>query len=75
VHFSYAVLVNIPMPTLRRILKYTPAIVMGLLAMTWVVSWFALRGFCFRLGDLYIALGNGKGCVLFDAFTVEASAP
>jgi hypothetical protein len=28
------------MPTLRRILKYTPAVVMGLLVVAWVLSWF-----------------------------------
>jgi hypothetical protein len=28
------------MPTLYRILKYTPAVVLGLLVVAWVVSWF-----------------------------------
>jgi hypothetical protein len=32
------------MPTLRRILKYMPAVVLGLLVVAWVVSWFAYTG-------------------------------
>jgi hypothetical protein len=28
------------MLTLRRVLKYTPAVVLGLLVVAWVVSWF-----------------------------------
>jgi hypothetical protein len=32
------------MPTLHRILKYTPAVVLGLLVVAWVVSWFCQFG-------------------------------
>ena len=34
------------MPTRRRILKYTPAVVMALLTAAWVVSCFAMFGCC-----------------------------
>jgi len=35
------------MPTLRHILKYTPAVVLGLLILAWVMSCFAMFGCCF----------------------------
>jgi hypothetical protein len=37
------------MPTLRFILKYTPAVVMGLLVVAWVVSVFTNFGMSFNL--------------------------
>jgi hypothetical protein len=36
------------MPVLRRILKYTPAVVLGLLVVAWVVSRFGMFGWSLR---------------------------
>ena len=61
------------MPTLRRILKYTPAVLLGLLAVAWVTSCFAMFGFSFdvshrdRRGNQYqqlqIAFRGGSAYV------------
>jgi hypothetical protein len=44
-HASHSAIAKLPaynarMPTLRRILKYTPAAVFGVLVVAWVASWF-----------------------------------
>jgi hypothetical protein len=38
------------MSTFRRILKYTPAVVLGLLVVAWVVSWFGIPRVTIEIG-------------------------
>jgi len=51
------------MPLLRRILKYTPAVVFGLLVVAWVVSWFGLAAVRVRMSQCDIVVGSGYGAV------------
>jgi hypothetical protein len=46
------------MPILRRILKYTPAVVMGLLILTWVASWFAYWSVQLRFAGRDLTVGS-----------------
>ena len=57
--------------TLPRILKYTPAVVLGLLLVAWVVSWFGLAGYCLRSGRCYVALGQDRGSAVLDALSMK----
>jgi hypothetical protein len=50
------------MATLRRILKYTPAVVLGLLVLAWVASCFA--SFTLRVGLIEIALSQAMVVVI-----------
>jgi hypothetical protein len=51
------------MPTLRRILKYAPAVVMGLLVVAWVVSLVAMFGGNYRYGNCEIGGGVTRGTI------------
>jgi hypothetical protein len=48
--------------TLRRILKYTPAVVLGLLVVAWVVSWFGelQHRTCWGYADVWFVAGRGS---------------
>jgi hypothetical protein len=54
------------MPTLRRILKYTPAVVMGLLVVAWVVNDF--RGVGYSNKAWTWEAGEGAGDALMESF-------
>jgi hypothetical protein len=56
------------MPTLRRILKYTPVVVMGLLVVAWVVSWFGVTASqtAIRQHNAYFASWQGTLYLGFD---------
>jgi hypothetical protein len=52
-----------PVPTLRRILKYTPVVVLGLLVVAWVVSSPLLVGYAvlyqpFEVAELRVDSGD-----------------
>jgi hypothetical protein len=54
---------NAFMPTLRRILKYTPAVVLGLLVVAWVVSWFGVGSIRWPLAGYDFAFISGYGSI------------
>jgi len=53
------------MPTLRRILKYTPAVVLGLLVIVWMASCFGAVMFIFKWQSQRLHLTCGAGNVTF----------
>jgi hypothetical protein len=46
------------MPALRRFLKYTPAVVLGLLVVAWVASWFLFWGVGILAGRFSVSAVN-----------------
>jgi hypothetical protein len=53
------------MPTLRRILKYTSAVVFGLLVVAWVVSLIVRLGVFQPIGKVQVSCGIGHGTCSF----------
>jgi hypothetical protein len=51
------------MPTLRRTLKYMPAVVLGLLVVAWAVSWFGIVTVQWKLGLSEVQTRSGAGSV------------
>jgi hypothetical protein len=51
-----------PVPTLRRSVKFTPAVIVGLLVVAWVVSLFAFVSLNLRLPQRWvISVGVAEG--------------
>jgi hypothetical protein len=57
--------------TLRWILKSTPAVVLVLLMVAWVVSWYSTAVLSLRSGRWYSGVGQEKGTVILDIITVR----
>jgi hypothetical protein len=55
---------NSSMHILRRILKYTPAVVMGLLVVAWVVGWFGESSFATNVRSYDVICMSWAGTLL-----------
>ena len=70
--FPFAIVTSVstilPMATLRRILKYTPAVVLGLLVVAWPLSWFAEFGVGIPNGNSYETAMQFRGGDLYGAW-------
>jgi hypothetical protein len=63
------------MPTLRRILKYTPAVVMGLLIVAWGVSLCVRVGFALDIASAHVSCGVGHATLSFGAHELDPGQP